>query len=163
MDDSPKVVFNSLDRNADIEFSQRNLPHWFQVGAAMFITFRTADSLPREVLLRMKRELEAWLAVRRSLSTYRITLQATLSKPICRSMNTYCGNAIESRSIVLKRSFTIGCDVLIFSDSFKRLRTIAPLSIRQVGNPACARKGFTFPRRLAAWVCDFFSHSSTLS
>ena len=65
MDESPKVVFNALDRNAEIDISQRNLPHWFQVGAAMFITFRTADSLPREVLLRMRRELEEWLSNRK--------------------------------------------------------------------------------------------------
>ena len=51
------VVFNALDREADIQVSERNLPHWFQVGAATFVTFRTADSLPGEVLLRMEREL----------------------------------------------------------------------------------------------------------
>ena len=55
------VVFNALDREADIQVSERNLPHWFQVGAATFVTFRTADSLPGEVLLRMERELHDWL------------------------------------------------------------------------------------------------------
>jgi len=64
MDEPKKVTFNAFDRNAEIEFSQRNLPHWFQVGAAMFITFRSADSLPREVLIRMQRELEAWLSTK---------------------------------------------------------------------------------------------------
>ncbi len=65
MDECPKLVFSALDRNAEIDTSQRNLPHWFQVGAAMFITFHTADSLPREVLLRMRRELEEWLSNRK--------------------------------------------------------------------------------------------------
>jgi tetratricopeptide (TPR) repeat protein len=63
MDESPRAVFHSLDRDAEIEVSQRNLPHWFQVGSAVFITFRTADSWPREVLERRIRELEAWLTI----------------------------------------------------------------------------------------------------
>lgn len=63
MDESSRVVFHSLDPDAEIEVSQRNLPHWFQVGSAVFITFRTADSLPREVLERRIHELEAWLTI----------------------------------------------------------------------------------------------------
>ena len=55
------IVFNALDRDADIEISVRNLPHWFQVDAALFITFRTADSLPKEVIVRMIAELQEWL------------------------------------------------------------------------------------------------------
>ena len=60
-----KVLFNAFDRDAGIEFSLRNLPHWFQVDAAMFITFRTIDSIPREVLSRMQRELEGWLSIKK--------------------------------------------------------------------------------------------------
>jgi putative transposase len=55
------VVFNTLDREAEIEVLERNLPHWFQVGAAIFITIRAADSLPKEVLLRMVSEIRQWL------------------------------------------------------------------------------------------------------
>jgi len=54
--------FRPLDRAAEIVITERHLPHWFQADAAMFITFRTADSLPREVLLRWQRELHDWLA-----------------------------------------------------------------------------------------------------
>ena len=39
------IVFHALDREAEIEWTERNLPHWFQVDAAMFVTFRTADSV----------------------------------------------------------------------------------------------------------------------
>ena len=60
-EEARNVVFNPLDREAAIDVSARNLPHWFQVGAAIFVTFRTADSLPREVLLRWHRELTEWL------------------------------------------------------------------------------------------------------
>ncbi len=58
------VVFRPLDRRSDIEITERNLPHWYQAGAALFVTFRLADSLPREVLLRMADELRIWLKSR---------------------------------------------------------------------------------------------------
>jgi REP element-mobilizing transposase RayT len=59
--ESSTVIFGCLDRNAELDIKTRNLPHWFQPGAAMFITFRTADSLPRKVILRWQVELEHWL------------------------------------------------------------------------------------------------------
>ena len=63
-DDLDVFEFGVLDREADVDVRERNLPHWFQPGAATFITFRTADSLPREVHVRMQRELEQWLTSR---------------------------------------------------------------------------------------------------
>lgn len=59
---NPGVVFRCLDRNADVEKTERNLPHWFQVGAAIFVTFRTADSMPHDVVERFHSELKHWLA-----------------------------------------------------------------------------------------------------
>ena len=59
-----KIVFHPLDRNAEIEMTSRNLPHWFQVGATIFVTFRTLDSILREVRLLWQRELEHWLSIR---------------------------------------------------------------------------------------------------
>ena len=59
MDDD--VVFGAFDPTAEIEIRERNLPHWFQPGVAVFITFRTIDSLPREVVTRINRELVEWL------------------------------------------------------------------------------------------------------
>jgi len=65
VDEPKKVTFNAFDRDAEIEFTQRNLPHWFQADAAIFVTSRTANSLPREVLIRMQSELEEWLATKK--------------------------------------------------------------------------------------------------
>lgn len=59
-----QTKFGLLDRSAEIQIKERNLPHWFQLGAATFITFRTADSLPKEVLVRWQGELEEWLQSR---------------------------------------------------------------------------------------------------
>ena len=55
------VLFRCLDRQADIEKTARRLPHWLQIGSAVFVTFRTADSMPRQVVERFKSELERWL------------------------------------------------------------------------------------------------------
>ena len=58
---NPSVKFHPLDREAEIQVRARNLPHWFQPGTAIFVTFRTADSMPAEVLQRWQIELEEWL------------------------------------------------------------------------------------------------------
>ena len=39
-------------------FYRNRLPHWVPVGATVFVTFRTQDSLPGEVVLRFKKRLE---------------------------------------------------------------------------------------------------------
>ena len=62
--DGARVTFGLFDSDADVERSERCLPHWFQPGVAAFITFRTADSLPREVLQMWEREQREWLQAR---------------------------------------------------------------------------------------------------
>jgi hypothetical protein len=54
-------VFGTFDPDADVDRSQRFLPHWFQPGVAAFVTFRTADSMPREVIERWRQEQQEWL------------------------------------------------------------------------------------------------------
>ena len=51
------VEFGCFDPSAEVEVRSGDLPHWLQIGAAMFVTFRTIDSMPREVLERRRREL----------------------------------------------------------------------------------------------------------
>ncbi len=40
-----------------------HLPHWTQAGAISFITWRTADSLPRSTIGRLRADRAAWLRV----------------------------------------------------------------------------------------------------
>ena len=40
---------------------QGHLPHWDQEGATYFITWRTADSIPKEVWLQWRKERGQWL------------------------------------------------------------------------------------------------------
>ncbi|MFM9964040.1 MAG: transposase [Planctomycetaceae bacterium] len=60
-DENTEIEFGLFDREAGVEASRRNLPHWFQPNVAVFVTFRTADSLPREVVLRWEAEQRDWL------------------------------------------------------------------------------------------------------
>jgi len=59
--ESDKIVFNAFDPQGEVDRSHRNLPHWFQSGVAIFLTFRTADSMPREVIERWEEEQREWL------------------------------------------------------------------------------------------------------
>ena len=50
-----------FDPKADFFVHEHFRPHWSQAGAVVFITFRTHDSIPREVLQRWEREKQEWL------------------------------------------------------------------------------------------------------
>ncbi|WP_145248532.1 transposase [Aeoliella mucimassa] len=55
------IQFREFDPAGDIQYAERKLPHWFQPGVAMFVTFRTKDSMPRAVVDRWQFELDAWV------------------------------------------------------------------------------------------------------
>jgi adenosine deaminase len=57
---SPRV-FIPFDREADYRQTWRDLPHRHQPGAAVFATFRLADSLPRAALERWAEERDQFL------------------------------------------------------------------------------------------------------
>jgi len=61
MQEKDELEFFAFDQDAEIDVRNRNLPHWFQPGVAIFVTFRTLDSLPRDVVIRMRKEFEDWL------------------------------------------------------------------------------------------------------
>ena len=45
-----------FDSKQDYTIAWKRLPHWAQAGTVAFITWRTADSLPREALVRLSRQ-----------------------------------------------------------------------------------------------------------
>ena len=53
-----------FDPKADFDVHEHCRPHWSQSGAVVFLTFRTQDSIPREVIDRWEREKQAWLRAR---------------------------------------------------------------------------------------------------
>lgn len=58
---SRNVKFGVLDRDAEVNIRRRDLPHWFQPGVAIFITFRTYDSMPRQVIEQWQNQIKMWL------------------------------------------------------------------------------------------------------
>ncbi|GAB5406119.1 MAG: transposase [Aureliella sp.] len=50
-----------FDPKAELQIAEHFRPHWSQAGAIVFITFRTHDSIPREVLDRWEREKQDWM------------------------------------------------------------------------------------------------------
>lgn len=55
------TAFQFFNPAAKVTISHGHLPHWDQAGATYFITWRTADSIPREIWLRWREERDAWL------------------------------------------------------------------------------------------------------
>ncbi|MBM4074101.1 MAG: hypothetical protein FJ267_00470 [Planctomycetes bacterium] len=50
-----------FDPRADFSVFERRLPHWSQAGVVCFITWRTNDSIPADVLERWRHERHQWL------------------------------------------------------------------------------------------------------
>ena len=57
------MTFKPFDPNAETVKREHNLPHWRQDGTTYFITFRLADSLPKEKLAAMAEEQLRWLSL----------------------------------------------------------------------------------------------------
>lgn len=55
-------VFHVFDPAEDVEITYGALPHWFQPGVAIFVTFRTFDSMPQSAIDLREREQLDWLA-----------------------------------------------------------------------------------------------------
>ena len=55
------MEFPSFDPYREVDITRHNLPHWEQQGATYFITFRTADSLPRSLFEQWIEERNGWL------------------------------------------------------------------------------------------------------
>jgi REP element-mobilizing transposase RayT len=59
--ESQPRLFLPFDRAEPVANLTGHLPHWRQRGTTYFVTFRTADSLPREKLDQWNAELAQWL------------------------------------------------------------------------------------------------------
>lgn len=57
----PSVQWSFYDHDTDALETKRNLPHVDMPGALTFVTFRLADSMPRQVVQQWHDEVEKWL------------------------------------------------------------------------------------------------------
>ena len=55
------MLGGSFDPNGELLIYAHCRPHWSQSGAVVFITFRTHDSIPRDVVQRWDQEKREWL------------------------------------------------------------------------------------------------------
>jgi len=55
-----RPVFRPFDEHGKLQRSRRNLPHWEQVGATYFVTFRLADAVPTSLASQWRDELQNW-------------------------------------------------------------------------------------------------------
>ena len=53
--------FDLFDPMAPVSVTRRALPHWYQTGVTYFVTFRTADSMPAEVIDEWRANRDQWL------------------------------------------------------------------------------------------------------
>ena len=60
--------------HAELFVEARLRPHWSQAGAIVFITFRTADSIPKQVLRRWEREKTEWMLRRGYIGHWKTVL-----------------------------------------------------------------------------------------
>jgi REP element-mobilizing transposase RayT len=58
------MSFNLFDPDQETAVECGRLPHWYQPGITYFITFRTADSVPRAVMDDWQGRRQAWLRER---------------------------------------------------------------------------------------------------
>ena len=58
------MIGELFDPQAELFVEDRLHPHWSQAGAIVFITMRTRDSIPKQVIERWEREKHDWLVRR---------------------------------------------------------------------------------------------------
>ena len=58
---APESKFNPFNPHAEVQLYRRHLPHWRQAGATYFVTFRLADSIPKNILLQWREQRNLWL------------------------------------------------------------------------------------------------------
>jgi type I restriction enzyme R subunit len=56
------IQLRTFDRRAEVAVFRRELPHWSQPGTVAFITWRTDDSIPADVLRQWRADRLAWLS-----------------------------------------------------------------------------------------------------
>ena len=56
------MIGELFDPHAELSIDEHYRPHWSQVGALVFVTLRTRDSIPKTVLQRWHQQKIEWLS-----------------------------------------------------------------------------------------------------
>ena len=71
-----------FDPKAEYFVQDRLSPHWSQAGAIVFITARTRDSIPKQVLELWDREKNEWLDLHEINQVYRFGVVENGPRPL---------------------------------------------------------------------------------
>lgn len=96
--------FGFFDPCHPYSVSYRTLPHWEQVGATYFITFRLVDSIPDEALRRIRRGCDEWLA-RHGMLVDRGPWFANLMRASFERQREYFQDVMQAYERVLDRGY----------------------------------------------------------
>jgi len=93
------MIGELFDPKAELTIDAHYRPHWSQAGAIVFVTFRTKDSIPREVLLRWHREKIEWLE-RRGIS-FEGDFETAISQLAAEDANAFRKTFVRQREMHL--------------------------------------------------------------
>jgi putative transposase len=119
--------FKFLRQEIEIDVTKRNLPHWEQPEVCYFLTFRTVDSMPEEVMDQWSLERHDWL-IRRGIDPVadedwhprietlscedRAEFHARFSRQIKEHLDKGYGECVLRQPVIRR----IVCDALHFFD-----------------------------------------------
>ncbi|WP_404308000.1 transposase [Neorhodopirellula lusitana] len=118
------LIGELFDPKAPLAISEHSRPHWSQAGAIVFITFRSADSIPRDVLLRWERKKNQWieshselaLPWRKALPHLSSQLQNAFKKQFDRTREDFL-DTCRGKCVLKKRTLAkIVADSLLYFD-----------------------------------------------
>lgn len=126
------------------------LPHFVKAGASYFVTFRLADSLPRQVLAELEDELKE-LTFRKEKDRLANHLESDLERERRKRIEFYLDHGSGACSLHIKEIAEMACDVLRFFDEQRYELgewVVMPNHVHAIVKP---RKGWTLTAILHSW------------
>ena len=104
-----------MKHRGEMTHTRGYLPHFVKAGANYFVTFRLADSLPREVLAELENKLEE-LALRKEKDRQSNHAETDLERERRKLVEFYLDRGSGDCTLQIKEIAEMACDVLGFFD-----------------------------------------------
>ncbi len=91
----PVMLGEPFDPNSEFSIEETCRPHWSQSGAVVFVTFRTADSIPKKVIDLWDQEKKDWLSARGYVGPKWTSLLPNVPPAIRKEFNFYFNRSRE--------------------------------------------------------------------
>jgi putative transposase len=97
----PQIPFEGFDEHNAVRIYESGLlPHWRQEGCTYFVTFRLADSIPKQVLVEIEEQHRNWLA-HRGIDANSADWKRQLAKLSTSEQRVYEGQVGHSLNVAL--------------------------------------------------------------